>query len=183
MLNFKGIPYTTEWIEYPDIALKLKSLGISPNESFPHYSVPTVHFHDPNVVVMDSVNIARELEKRHPTPSLQVDAPEREDAERRRAEVFKALFPVMGSQIVETFLNPQSREYFERTRAGLFGMPLAELAKVKGCDAAWEAARDPIRHLVELITAKGGPFVLGETRKLQDTKLTPPASLARLRLT
>lgn len=166
MLNFKGIPYTTEWIQYPDIAPKFESLGLSPNASFPHYSIPTVHFHDPDVVVMDSVNIARELEKRHPTPSLHVDAPEREEAQRRGVEVFKALYPVTGTQVAEKLLDPPSREYFERTRASLHGMSLAELARLRGGDAAWEAARDPMKRLVQLVTAKGGPFVLGETRKL-----------------
>ena len=26
VLNFKGIPYTTEWVEYPDLAPKFKAL-------------------------------------------------------------------------------------------------------------------------------------------------------------
>lgn len=29
-LNFKGIPYTTEWVEYPDIAGKFEGLSVWP---------------------------------------------------------------------------------------------------------------------------------------------------------
>lgn len=47
-LNYKKLPYTTEWVEYPDIAPKFKQLGIPPNERDPkfQYSCPAARMPD-----------------------------------------------------------------------------------------------------------------------------------------
>ncbi|KAF9479952.1 hypothetical protein BDN70DRAFT_993116 [Pholiota conissans] len=46
-LNFKGIPYKTEWIEYPDIAPHCQRLGISyttiKSDGMPYYSLPAIY--------------------------------------------------------------------------------------------------------------------------------------------
>jgi hypothetical protein len=31
-LNYKGVPYKTEWTEYPDVAPTLKKAGIAPHD-------------------------------------------------------------------------------------------------------------------------------------------------------
>lgn len=47
-LNYKKLPYRTEWVEYPDIAPKFKELGIAPNTRDPkfEYSCPAAKFPD-----------------------------------------------------------------------------------------------------------------------------------------
>jgi hypothetical protein len=32
VLNFKGIDYKTEWVEYPDLMPTLKGIGLDPND-------------------------------------------------------------------------------------------------------------------------------------------------------
>ena len=76
ILNYKRIPYTTEWVEYPDLAPKFRTLNIPPNPKdapgyFADYSSPCLQYSD-GTYQMDSWPIAHELEKRYPEPSLQV---------------------------------------------------------------------------------------------------------------
>lgn len=36
-LNYKKLPYKTEWVEYPDIKPTFEALGIAPNTRDPKY--------------------------------------------------------------------------------------------------------------------------------------------------
>ena len=47
VLNYKGLPYKTEWTEYPDLASKFSSLGVPKNtaEGVPPYTSPCVRTH------------------------------------------------------------------------------------------------------------------------------------------
>ncbi|TFY51247.1 hypothetical protein EVJ58_g10668, partial [Rhodofomes roseus] len=72
-LNYKGIPYRTQWVEYPDIAPLLTSLGVSPNTpstwTFP-YTLPAIYDPRTRTVLMDSIKIARYLDETYPdTPA------------------------------------------------------------------------------------------------------------------
>ncbi|KAI7166584.1 hypothetical protein KC352_g25784, partial [Hortaea werneckii] len=75
-LNFKGLNYRTEWIEYPDIAPKFKALGIPPNPKDVNpnfeYSIPAMRISGGDYI-MDSLAIAKALEQLKPQPSLHLD--------------------------------------------------------------------------------------------------------------
>ncbi|MCJ1307762.1 hypothetical protein MMC25_001410 [Agyrium rufum] len=82
-LNFKQIPYKTEWIDLPDIVNIRKSLGPVPNRTLPNgedfYTLPIIK-HDTNnttesgeqetVIVGDSFDIAVYLDQAFPSSSL-----------------------------------------------------------------------------------------------------------------
>jgi glutathione S-transferase len=73
-LTFAGIPYRTEFMEYPDITPPLKAFGIAPHEdNDPPYTIPAIKIG--NKYLMDSTVIVEELERRYPKPSLKLDAP------------------------------------------------------------------------------------------------------------
>lgn len=62
--------------------------------------------------------------------------------------------------------NDVSAEYYERTRAEEFGMPLAQVARERGGEQCWEAAKEPMRELPELLSKDDtGPFFLGAEGK------------------
>jgi len=75
-LGFKGLPYQTVWIEYPNISDKLKILGAAPGGTLPDgnsfYTLPAIE--DPNrldkdgkpTVVADSFAIATYLDEKYP---------------------------------------------------------------------------------------------------------------------
>ncbi|KAJ7483558.1 hypothetical protein FB451DRAFT_1234964 [Mycena latifolia] len=56
-LNFKGIPYKTSWVEYPDIEPLSREVGAAPTrnkpDGRPHYTLPMIH--DPSTVPMWTV--------------------------------------------------------------------------------------------------------------------------------
>ena len=163
ILNYKKIPYKTVWVEYPDLAPKLKNLGLPPNQDGPAaYTSPAIILPD-GTPLMDSRKIAAELEKVHPSPSLHLDSavlPEVEDT------ILKSIMnPLRGlwqPKIPRNLLNEPSAEYFERTRAERFGCTLSELEKKTPEDGAWKEAEPGIKQMGDLLRKQGGPFFLGE---------------------
>ncbi|KAK5141931.1 hypothetical protein LTR04_002392, partial [Oleoguttula sp. CCFEE 6159] len=168
-LNYKKLDYKTEWLEYPDVAPTLKSLGVPPNDpgSKFAYSIPVIRL-DEKTFVMDSREIADALEKHHPSPSLRLDSPILPKVE---AIIGRAMMPLAGvvmPRIPKQLLSEPSEEYFERTRAARFGMSLAQFEKEKGGDGAWEAAKPAIEEMAELLKKEGGPYFMGKTVSYAD---------------
>lgn len=164
VLNLKGIPYKTEWLEYPDIAPTLKQLNIPPSEPpATAYTSPTIRISDKYVT--DSRKIADVLEKKNPSPSLHLDSPILKKVEELAPQCVMSLGPVFIPRIPRFMLNPRSAEYFERTREARFGMSLSQLEKEKGGESAWKAAEPKWKELGTLLKAEGGPFFMGKTGK------------------
>lgn len=167
LLNLKAIPYTTEWLEYPDIAPTLKSFGIPPSEPpATAYTSPAIRISDK--YVMDSRKIADVLEKEYPSPPLHLDSPIVKKVEELAPQCITTLGPVFLPRVPRCVLNPPSVEYFERTRAARFGMPLSQLEKEKGGESAWKAAEPKWKELGTLLKAEGGPFFMGKTVSYAD---------------
>lgn len=114
---------------------------------------------------MDSRKIAAELERLHPQPPLHLDSPLLPKVQELIAQGIAPLRGVVYPKIPRKLLNPPSKEYFERTRAVRFGMPLPQLEKELGGDGAWEGAEPAMKELGAILRAEGGPFVLGKTGK------------------
>jgi glutathione S-transferase len=163
-LNFKGVDYKTEWVEYPDLTPTFKAFGIPPHDpdgtdESPDYTSPAVKFDD-GTYAMDSKKIARELEKRYPSPSLHLDDPI--VANFSLAKFQKHLIPHVVPKVPK-LLNERSEEYFNRTRAVRFGMPLAQVEKEKATEERWEEAKEGLVEMADLLRQKGGPCFLGTT--------------------
>ncbi|KAK2755069.1 hypothetical protein FQN54_006597 [Arachnomyces sp. PD_36] len=74
-LNFKGIPYKTEWVELPNVTKVRKSLGAAANRTHrdgsPFYTLPIIKNPTTGEVVGDSFDIALYLDNLKPDgPSL-----------------------------------------------------------------------------------------------------------------
>lgn len=141
-LNYKQLPYTTEWVEYPDLESRLSSLGLAPNEpgtAFAPYSSPSIRLPD-GTMLMHSLTIAKKLEEFYPSPSLHLEAGIHDEAEE---VVGKAGFTVWWDMMAEaqhTCLSERSQEFFARTRKEVFGASLEELAAAKGGELGWQEA-------------------------------------------
>ena len=168
IFNLKKIPYKTTWLEYPEIAPKLESLGLAPNTEGASYTSPAIVLPDGRPF-MDSRIIAAELENLHPSPSLHLNSPVLPQVEALMLKtVSLPLRGVIMPKIPKNLLNPPSAEYFERTRAKRFGCPLSELEKKTSEDEAWKNAEPAIYELAELLKKQSGPFFLGETVSYAD---------------
>ncbi|KAI0341767.1 hypothetical protein BDW22DRAFT_1358637 [Trametopsis cervina] len=75
VLNYKGIAYRTEWIEFPDIEPLAKSLGVPPTSKKPSgeplYTLPMILDPSTGKVIADSLPIALYLDEQYPdTPRV-----------------------------------------------------------------------------------------------------------------
>lgn len=169
VLNYKGIDYKTEWIEYPDLVPTLKSYGLAPNDPnapgyFADYTSPAIRYDD-GTYMMDSWKIAHELEKRYPSPSLHLDDPVVGQVMETLGKIFPPLRPHIIPKVPRVLLNERSAEYFERTRKESFGMPLAQVEAEMATEESWEKAKQPIKDIADLLKKNGGPYFLGKTGK------------------
>ncbi|KAG7443970.1 uncharacterized protein BT62DRAFT_981875 [Guyanagaster necrorhizus] len=149
VLNYKGLPYQTEWVEYPDIELLYAKTGTKSHLTkrdgvTSHYTLPVLHDASTGAVISDSAEIARYLDKTYPdTPTaipLGTDAFHYafNDALENK---FGALCQFT---VVTTFsiLNPRSQGFFRDTKEKntLDGRTLEEAAP-KGVHKEKEWAR------------------------------------------
>ncbi|KAI9712001.1 MAG: hypothetical protein M1820_001709 [Bogoriella megaspora] len=164
LLNYKGIPYDTEWVEYPDLADKLKGLGIPPNDpdEIAPYTAPSVIFKSDGKSFMESFSIAAEINKRYPNPPLPCDT----QIQAKASECIQKLFACVVAELiprVPSILPPRSAEYFHETRKDRFGMSLEDFANEKGGLKCWGAAEEPLKQLAGLLKENdSGPFFEGE---------------------
>ncbi len=149
-LNFKGVPYTTQWIEFPDLAATWKSLGIPPNtpsECRFEYSCPTVKLPDVSYV-MESGNIAKALEKLQPTPSLHLDNEHPGRAQSIIDGLLYTVGPGMMYRVPGMLLDDRGAEWYNEERKKLTGgRPLTDFADKFN----WEGAEAFLEKLKDLL--------------------------------
>ncbi|RDW63453.1 hypothetical protein BP6252_10998 [Coleophoma cylindrospora] len=153
-LNFKGLKYKTQWVEYPDIAPLLGSLNVTPNANprAPPYTLPAARF--PNgETLQDSLIIAAKLEELFPAPSMRFDDPIIPNIQKAVMRAFLPLFAIV-SPSNNRILNESSYTYFLVKDA----KDVAEYGPDPEGETAWEAATEPLENLAKLVQ---GPFVLG----------------------
>ncbi|KAJ3533355.1 hypothetical protein NMY22_g7363 [Coprinellus aureogranulatus] len=190
-LNYKGLPYKTEWLEYPEIALVLQKHGIPPYklkpDGTPHYTVPAILDVDDatggvKAMLVDSIVIARYLDEAYPdTPKLLPEDKEAlEEQEQVHASWLFTMLPtliILGCETVSR-LNKESQEHFSRGRAKdmydiykverLEDVPLTpehrqELwSQAKGCFDSFDA------KMKEREAKNGGPWLNGEKATFAD---------------
>ncbi|KAK8058144.1 glutathione S-transferase [Apiospora phragmitis] len=185
-LNFKGVDYKTEWLEYPDIKPRLeKTVGAtsapptdvpSSTDMQPHssvklpegkttYTIPTVILPDGSYME-DSLAIAHKLEELYPEPKLAgIETPAFD-------RLSKDLLPaIMGdlkrvyfSLLPERILNKASYEFWQTTRAEALGLGQrpSELTDADR-DDAWQQleASGKLKQITALLnvnTDKGALF-------------------------
>ncbi|KAJ7321016.1 hypothetical protein DFH08DRAFT_889794 [Mycena albidolilacea] len=171
-LNFKGIPYTTVWLEYPEIEEKCKEIGASPTrnkpDGRPHYTLPMIHDLATGAVISDSAKIAAYLDATYPDKPMLMPAGTAglhrafEDAAHA---LISPIYPY-GLPAAHKNLNPVSAEYFRRTREVAWGKTLEDLTPKGDEDAVeWKKLKDGFGKLDEWIRVNGpeSPYFMGDT--------------------
>jgi len=170
-LNFKGIPYKTEWVEYPDIEPLCKKLGIPPTskkaDGRDHYTLPAIHNPSTGAYVSDSILIAEYLEKTYPgTP--QVFPHNTLALQTTFGQAFGDNIGALRNFLVPAIyfkLNPQSQEYFRRTREESCGKAMEDITpKGEAAVEEWAQFRDGLGKVDAWYAKNGGqgPFLLGK---------------------
>ncbi|KAF8878321.1 hypothetical protein BD779DRAFT_1447850 [Infundibulicybe gibba] len=173
-LNYKGLAYKTEWVEYPDIEAMCKKIGAAPTSTKPtgepHYTLPVIFDPRTRRAISDSIVIAEYLDEEYPEmPRL---FPKGTHA--LQHAFMEAYPPTVGLETLWAFtmpqthvrLRPESQPYFRITREKRFGTTMEALTPTGAARAekltqleagfgkylAW-VARNP----------GGGVFMTGDT--------------------
>ncbi|PPJ52397.1 hypothetical protein CBER1_09778 [Cercospora berteroae] len=167
VLNYKNIPFRTEWIPYVRLQETLAATGVEPNPqpNWSDYSIPTVRFPD-GTVVMDSEKIIPKIEELYPSPSLHLDRTDIIDAV--KAASGKVFYPLMSwffPKVQSRILVEEDIAWFEEDRGRRFGMSMADLEKSKSEEDCFEAAKPGFEMMEKLLTdfkKDDGPFIMGK---------------------
>ncbi|KAI2469524.1 putative glutathione S-transferase [Annulohypoxylon bovei var. microspora] len=158
VLNYKGLPYKTEWVEYPDIKPKFQDHLPKADA----YTIPTVVLPD-GTWVTESLEIAKVLEKKHPEPSLHLDSPYIAKIFEQLTNMRNPIGPVFIPGVLFNLLNEASQDYFRTTREEAVGKTMEEYAKEGGA-SAWETAAPCVQKVTALLKENSeGPFFEGKT--------------------
>ncbi|KAK9350997.1 hypothetical protein V1523DRAFT_43634 [Lipomyces doorenjongii] len=186
MLNYKHIPYTTIFLELPDIEPTLKELGLVLDESASgskrKYTVPAIQHVPTNTYMMDSAPIAQFLESTYPDPPLPLTSELGREIEGKARVVVGAVFSMSLMPREIGILSPRAQEYFRRTREALLGHRLEDLLDPDKEEQGWNAVSDGMRAVGELMrTHKAdGWFVLGARPSYTDFFIAGSLQSARM---
>ncbi|KAL0961165.1 hypothetical protein HGRIS_006137 [Hohenbuehelia grisea] len=175
MLNYKGLPYKTVWVESPDIEAVSKEVGVAPiiiqANGQPLYTLPAIHDPATGTTLSDSLKIAAYLDAQYPdTPKLiSPDTVGLHDAfsfalEAALDAVWAFILPATNN-----VLNPKSEEYFRRTREKDFGKRLEDVVPAgEEGKKEWAKVKTGFNSIEKWIIKGGGEFVTGNTVSFAD---------------
>jgi len=171
-LNFKGLPYKTEWVEFPDIEPLCRNIGIPPtskkDDGSDRYTLPAIHDTSTGANIADSVLIAEYLEKTYPntpkvfpnnTLALQVAFVDAFLAQIN--DLWKFIRPATCLK-----LNARSRERYRRKCEEWAGKRIEDIApKGEAANVEWAKVKDGLANVDTWYAKNGGegPFLLGVT--------------------
>ncbi|KAF8997749.1 hypothetical protein BDQ17DRAFT_1248298 [Cyathus striatus] len=128
-LNYKGVPYQTKLLEYPEVEGYYKEHGIPPSstkpDGTPFYTLPAIYDDATGAKITDSMKIAEYLDKAYPSGKPDIIPRGTEVMHHAFEDIFTStlspLWPLFLGHVPDK-LNPPSAEYFNRTRAHVFGV-------------------------------------------------------------
>ncbi|KAF8996517.1 hypothetical protein BDQ17DRAFT_1186057, partial [Cyathus striatus] len=131
ILNYKKLPYKSEYVEYPDIEETCKKLGIPPTsakpDGSPFYTLPAIFDSDTGMAVADSFAIAQYLDFTYPeTPTVVLQGTE--ELTLTSVDTFVGKFCPLYMCLIRrmcAIFTPRTTEYL--SRKPYFGKSWAEL--------------------------------------------------------
>ncbi|TFK52681.1 hypothetical protein OE88DRAFT_1627746 [Heliocybe sulcata] len=175
-LNFKGVPYKTVWVEYPDIEALSKEIGAAPTgvkgDGSPSYTLPTIYDPKTKKAISDSQEIAEYLDATYPsTPLLFPKGTLALQIAFQEAFTTAALLNLFAPLLQEsvTVLNEKSAVYFRQTRETTYGKKLEEFSPYGAVrDEHWAKTKTGFSTVAGWIKKSGGTFVMGDTPSYAD---------------
>ncbi|TFK33647.1 hypothetical protein BDQ12DRAFT_766301 [Crucibulum laeve] len=175
-LNYKQIPYKTEWVEGPDVESVCKKMGIPPSSKRPDgsdfYSLPAIYDDSTNTGVSDSLVIAAYLDKTYPDkPTLIPTGTEAlhaafVDAFMSKTGLFFGHFAPSALKL----MYPSTADHFIRSWSSLLGKPFFDIVPVGAeREAGWKQIEADLTAVDGWYQKNGGgPFIMGDTPSFAD---------------
>ncbi|EIN12879.1 hypothetical protein PUNSTDRAFT_97823 [Punctularia strigosozonata HHB-11173 SS5] len=171
-LGFKGLPFKTVWVEYPDIAALYKRLGATATstnpDGSPYYTLPIIQDPSTGAVVSDSWKIAEYLDATYPgTPRL-LPAGTATLQSAFQAAIWSAATQHLADLMqgpTSRLLTPRSEDFFRNTR-DVEGRSTRR-------DERWEAAEAGFKRIAAWFdkNGEGSRWVMGDTVTFADFAL------------
>ncbi|KZT63197.1 hypothetical protein DAEQUDRAFT_680784 [Daedalea quercina L-15889] len=151
VLNYKHLPYATQWIPYPDVTDVLSAVSAPPPRTEkPLSTVPAILDSAPDrepVVLTESSIIADHLEEAYPEPSIYPGGSR--DAQLGFNVIMNMAFMVMPN--MPYILEGREREYFMRSRKEIFGIALEDMFPPEKQETMWDNLENGLDELSTLI--------------------------------
>ncbi|KAI4527142.1 hypothetical protein K525DRAFT_232458 [Schizophyllum commune Loenen D] len=133
-LKYKGIPFTTTWLELCDVEREMIAAGAPPSGKWadgrPKYTVPTIYDSLTKEYITDCHEIARYLDKTYPDKPLlfphNTSGLQHVFTDTMFQKVAFAFFPAILEHGFKIF-NERTQVYFRETREKIFGKKLEEI--------------------------------------------------------
>ncbi|KAI0357095.1 hypothetical protein OH77DRAFT_1494961 [Trametes cingulata] len=183
-LNYKRIPYTTTWVEYPDIARTCQSIGAGPTGTWPDgspmYTLPAIQDPSTGTTLAGSLAIARYLDATYPEPLHPRVLPAGTDALHAAFEIaLNALMvPHIQMLVVPVMLGRErlheaSRAHYRKAREWQYGAGRAEEWAPAGSEKRkehWEKLKAAFGTIAGWIDGDGieKTFFMGEKPSFAD---------------
>ncbi|KZV91654.1 hypothetical protein EXIGLDRAFT_750024 [Exidia glandulosa HHB12029] len=164
VLNLKKIPYTTHWLNYPEIEPFMKSIGAKPTDKKPApddnedwYTCPVLSVD--GKIIEDSLAIIDYLETAYPdTPRVYPHGTKALQLAFGKWWLANIFMPSLRILLpgVPPILDPAGAEYFHSSRARWYGQPLPEWTPAGSDERAkvWQATKEGLAKASELYTKR-----------------------------
>jgi len=176
-LDYKGIPFNTEWVEFPDIEKALKAVGAPPSsvgaDGNEKYTTPAIVDSETGKKISDSMVIAEYLDETYPDkPTLFPPGTAAAIAIFQSVwhkVVLAEMFPLMLPRVF-LHLNPESQVFFRKTREPAFGCKIEEILPVPKRPEQLEKLKAGLSKVAASLDKNGKDklFFLGDTFSYAD---------------
>ncbi|EIN12887.1 hypothetical protein PUNSTDRAFT_50105 [Punctularia strigosozonata HHB-11173 SS5] len=175
-LGFKGLPFKTVWVEYPDIADLCKKIGAAPTgtrDGLPLYTLPVIQDPSTGKVISDTFAIAEYLDETYPDrPTLMPKGTRGLQWAFTYTATQMAIGPYRDNMMLAVYkqLRPRSQEYFRATREKALGSKLEELSVGVKRVERWATAEAGFAKLLNIIkkNGEGSQYFMGDTVSFAD---------------
>ncbi|EAU82645.1 hypothetical protein CC1G_07927 [Coprinopsis cinerea okayama7 len=196
VLNYKNLPYKTEWTPYHDIASVYHKHNLQPvcsrtdpstGKEEPYYTIPVIFDDSTGKAIADSLEIAKYLDETYPdTPKVVPETGEDGVDAKQQVDTFMGvMYGALGPLVLPVFqqsyqhVEEESKPFFAEARTkdfgAWFGNPKSLLdllpLKKEDEDKGWEAAEKTFAGLDARVPGRGkevGWYLGGESPTFVD---------------
>lgn len=181
-LHYKGIPYSVENIEYPDIVSTFAPTTLEPkSDPIEPYEIPVLKIQTPDgdwSYYMGTVDILQALDDLQPEPSLLYTSTRSAEF---RSRFGPALAPIIQAVVghVPQVLSSYSAKSFAQKRLDRWGKPVEQWRVEHPIGDCIATAETRIKELGEWLDAVPGNFVHGDLPSYADFTIASILAFAK----
>ena len=163
--HYKGIPYSVESIEYPDIVDTFSQTTLIPKDDpIEPYEIPVLKIQGPTgspQYHMDTKSIIEALENMKPEPSLLYNSPRSVEFRSRFGPAFAPIIQLTVGH-VPSILSARSAESFRQKRKNRWGKTVEEWVVEHPPSEGVAKAEPRLKEFGDWLNQTPGPFVNGD---------------------